>query len=122
MNAIESTRAEDLFDAMQMDIEREFTEAAEAMRDDVRQKLSVPVDKSSRPWKRSRPGEFARKDTGNLIKSLAAMTHAVGGVVESIVYTDAIYGGHLEAINRQVLTSSSGPWLDLLAAATSSPR
>lgn len=75
----------DLFDRISASVERALHPVLDAMAQQVRQRIGVPVDKSKKPWVRSKPGEPPRKDTGQLqastnIQSIDANSEIRGSV------------------------------------------
>ena len=75
----------DLFDRISASVERALQPVLDAMAQQVRQRIGVPVDKSKKPWVRSKPGEPPRKDTGQLqastnIQSIDANSEIRGSV------------------------------------------
>ena len=75
----------DLFDRIPASVERALQPVLDAMAQQVRQRIGIPVDKSKNPWVRSKPGEPPRKDTGQLqastnIQSIDANSEIRGSV------------------------------------------
>lgn len=75
----------DLFDRIPASVERALQPVLDAMAQQVRQRIGIPVDKSKKPWVRSKPGEPPRKDTGQLqastnIQSIDANSEIRGSV------------------------------------------
>ena len=117
----------DDFDEVLDDIARDIASAqqvaAQAIVDDVKQRVSIPVDKSTTPWTRSKPGEPPRKDTGRLQSSIQAETLNTGDqIATSINPGDVPYAERLQMemarpIFERVLDEHTDDLLDRIAQA-----
>jgi len=76
-------------------IETEMETLGQAIADDLRQLISVPVgrDERGRVTVRSKPGEPPRKDTGRLYESVTHVVYRAGGRVRLVVATNTPYAG-----------------------------
>lgn len=94
---------EDLFDRIPASVERAIKPVLDAMAEQVRQRIGVPVDKSKRPWVRSLPGEPPRKDTGRLQTSTATQTIDANSEVRGSVSVQTPYAQRLNnQMNRPI--------------------
>lgn len=98
----------ELFDRIGKSIEASLKPEMEAMRDDVKDRISVPVDKTTRPWTRSKPGEPPRKDTGRLHASASTQILEAGDVVNGSVSVNTPYAKRL---NNEMSRPIFGPTL-----------
>lgn len=97
----------DLFGDMANAIVDELETAIFKFSEDIRQKLSVPVGRSTkgRPI-RSNPGEYPRRDKGDLLAGMTSDIKRTGDTVEAKVYDNVGYAGILEDMDRKLLTDS----------------
>lgn len=85
----------DLFDRISASVERALQPVLDAMAQQVRQRIGVPVDKSKRPWVRSKPGEPPRKDTGQLQASTNIQTIDANSEIRGSVSVERPYARRL---------------------------
>lgn len=73
------------------------------MAEDLRKNLSVPVDYSTSPPTRSKPGEYPRLDSGDLYRSVNYTVYRAGGKdkVNLRLVTDRFYDAILIASGRR---------------------
>lgn len=112
----------DLFDDILNDVAKAQLRGAELVRDEIKRRISVPVDKSKKPWVRSKPGEPPRKDTGRLHGSIKIDTLVAGDIAQASVNTETPYAPRLQLEMDRPITTGVGEsltdrMLDLLAEA-----
>jgi hypothetical protein len=94
-------------DRIMVSVKRRAEEAIEQLggdvADDLRKSLSVPVDYSTSPPTRSKPGEFPRMDSGDLLASVNYTVYRTGGRdrINLRVVTDKFYDAILIASGRR---------------------
>lgn len=116
----------DLFDRIAASAERSMKPVLDDMAQQVRDRIGIPVDKSRRPWIRSKPGEPPRKDTGRLQTSTATQTLEGGDSVQGSVSVSTPYAKRLNnEMNRpiygQILQKNRDALLDALRHGITNP-
>jgi len=93
----------DLFDRIASSAERAIQPVLDDIAQQVRTRIGIPVDKSRRPWIRSKPGEPPRKDTGRLQTSTSTQTIDAGSEVRASVSVQTPYARRLNnEMNRPI--------------------
>jgi hypothetical protein len=88
-------------------IEAELTALAKECSEDLSRLLGVPVDYSTKPPTRSKPGEYPRRDTGQLQASVTFVVYRTGPwQVRAVVSVNTPYDAHLHRLR---------PFMDMLA-------
>lgn len=88
---------DDLFDRIAASVERAIQPVLDDIAQQTRDRIGIPVDKSTRPWTRSKPGEPPRKDTGKLQTSTATQTLDANSEVRGSVSVDTPYARRLNS-------------------------
>lgn len=83
------------------DVRRAVEAIGEQLTDDVaadlRKAISIPVDYSTKPETRSKPGEYPRMDKKLLIGSVQGVTYWAGDVFNMVVSTNTPYDEKLNS-------------------------
>lgn len=87
--------ADQLVRQMEAKVEAELEKLGSDVAADLRQLISVPVDHSTKPPTRSKPGEPPRADTGRLRDSVTHTVYRAGGRLRLVVATNTPYAGYV---------------------------
>lgn len=120
-----STNPDQLIDTIEMTIAYSFHKSGDYITDDIRQKISVPVEYVRGPRDgihviRSKPGEFPRKEYGNLQRSIQWVINRESPMIYLDVFSDVIYARYLEEGTenmepRPVWLPAAEEWAPLVA-------
>lgn len=84
---------------IRLELARRLTTAVRLVADKVKQNIDTPV------FPRSKPGEYPRRETGNLQHSVRSYTTPIGLNLVGVVATDVPYGWYLEkSLKREFLS------------------
>lgn len=100
------------FDDIIRDVTSAMRAEGERMAAEIKDRVSVPVERTGGKVIRSKRGEPPRKDSGRLQAEIASDTIEVGDVVSMAVYSPTPYGSTLEdPMERLIMTD----WFDRFA-------
>jgi hypothetical protein len=103
-----------MFDTMNA-VEDALQSTLDDVADDLRKELSIPVDRSTKPPTRSKPGEYPRLDTGRLKASVQATMYRTGkDQLHGVIATNTPYDERLVAIRRDYPAYIQGKWNRLI--------
>jgi hypothetical protein len=89
--------ADEIFDKVLDTAEEVLDDLCRDVADDLRTEMSIPVDYSTKPPTRSKPGEYPRLDTGALVGSVSYVVYRAAGNVKGVVATAVFYDKYVNA-------------------------